>query len=96
MKKIILILFVIFNFSGLFTIVNASCTCECVNGKIEPLCTDALEATPICGMEVCPIPPPSAQPVLPPMLPPLGSSKCEEKQVLNRDTNQYEWKVICR
>lgn len=76
---------------------NAACTCACVSGEVQILCTGPanMEIKPICPPQICPITPPSIAPLSPPQLPPLGTSHCEQKQVLNPYTHQYEWKSVC-
>lgn len=80
---------------ALSSFVYADCTCECVNGEVEPICSNALEVPPVCAPRVCPIVTPSVQPITPPTVPPVGTSQCEEKQVYNDDTGEYEWKLVC-
>lgn len=74
---------------------HAGCTCQCVNGRVTPICSNALEAPPICSPQICPITPPSIAPMNPLRVPPIGTSNCTMKQVYNNYTGQYEWKQIC-
>jgi hypothetical protein len=73
-----------------------NCVCRCVDGEMTPICTNAIEVRPICPPTVCQIVPPSVQPINPPTVPPVGTSQCQNKQVLNPYTRQYEWKMICQ
>ena len=74
----------------------AECQCSCVNGQMVPLCTNAMEMRPMCPPMMCPIAPPSIAPITQPTLPPLGTSQCQNQQVVNPITNQYEWRQICQ
>jgi hypothetical protein len=74
----------------------AACTCQCVNGEVQPLCTSSLDLPPICAPRICPLTPPAIQPIERPTLPPLGTSSCSQQQVLNPSTGRYEWRTICR
>jgi hypothetical protein len=44
---------------------------------------------------VCEIVPPSIKPIDPIIIPPIGTDKCEQEQVYNGDTQEYEWKTVC-
>lgn len=76
--------------------VSANCVCRCINGKVQPICSSTMDLPPMCALEICPLSPPSIQPLAPPTLPPLGTSGCQNKQVLNPYSHQYEWKLICQ
>jgi len=71
------------------------CTCTCVNGEVQPLCSSTLSIPPICSPQVCEIVPPSIKPIDPIIIPPIGTDKCEQEQVYNGDTQEYEWKTVC-
>lgn len=71
------------------------CRCACVNGKVEAICTSTLAIKPICAPRVCDIVPPSIKPIDTPTIPPIGTNKCDLKQVLNEQTHEYEWKRLC-
>jgi hypothetical protein len=75
---------------------NAACTCQCVNGNVQPVCSSSLAVPPICAPRVCPIVPPAVTPIMPPTVPPIGTKECKMVQVYNNLTRQYEWKKICR
>jgi hypothetical protein len=83
-----------------FTIVlmanaDASCVCRCVDGEVQPLCDSSIDLPPICTPTICSIVPPSIAPIQPSGIPPLGTSSCTSRQVLNPATNRYEWRSIC-
>jgi hypothetical protein len=78
------------------TYAFASCICRCVNGEMIPICSSSIDLPPICPPTICPIVPPSVQPINPPVIPPIGTSQCQNKQVLNQRTGQYEWRLICQ
>jgi hypothetical protein len=74
---------------------EAACECRCVDGEMQPLCSSSTDIPPICPATVCVIPPPSIAPIQPARIPPLGTSRCSQQQVLNPATRQYEWRSIC-
>ena len=61
---------------------EARCVCRCVNGDVQPICESAIDLPPICAPQICPLAPPSVTPIMPPTVPPIGTTGCEEKQVL--------------
>ena len=75
---------------------RASCECRCVEGSMQALCSSSIDIPPICPGTICALPPPSIAPIRTPPLPPLGTSQCTQRQVLNPATQQYEWRHICR
>lgn len=74
----------------------AACVCRCMNGTNQPICERAIDLRPICPLTVCPLQPPSVTPITPLSVPPIGTSSCREVQVLNPDTQQYQWQKICQ
>jgi hypothetical protein len=76
------------------TSAEAACSCQCVNGKAQALCSSALEIPQPC-VQICPPAVPSAT-ILPPVVPPPGTQQCRVQQVLNPYTHQYEAKQVCR
>ena len=74
---------------------DASCVCRCVDGEVQPLCSSSIDLPPICAPTICGIVPPSIAPIQAPGIPPLGTSSCSPRRVLNPATNQYEWRSIC-
>ena len=76
--------------------VDAACVCQCVDGRVTPICQSAIDRKPICAPQICPIVPPSIKPIMPPTIPPIGAKDCEMKQVWNAKSYQYEWRKICR
>ena len=77
-------------------VANASCVCRCVNGEVRALCESTIDLPPICPPKICPIVPPSIEPIQKPTLPPIGTKECRQVQVLNPDTNRYEWRTVCQ
>jgi hypothetical protein len=75
---------------------QSNCTCRCVNGSMQSICSNALDIPAICPPTVCPIVPPSITPIQPPTIPPIGTSYCRPQQVLNPYTNRYEWRSVCQ
>lgn len=74
---------------------HASCVCHCVDGEMQPLCESSIDLPPICAPTVCGLVPPAAAPIQAPVLPPLGTSGCSQRQVMNPATHRYEWRTIC-
>ncbi|MDA0708534.1 MAG: hypothetical protein O2963_05630 [Proteobacteria bacterium] len=85
----------VFLFWTLASNVSASCTCACVNGVGQPLCTSSLDIKPSCAQLICSVAPPSIKPANPLNVPPPGSTNCQMQQVLNPTTKLYEWKQVC-
>ena len=75
--------------------VEASCTCQCVNGEMQPLCSSAIDIPPICPPRICPIAGPSIAPINPPTIPPLGTSSCRQARVCDPFGN-CRWQQVCR
>lgn len=75
---------------------HAACVCRCVNGDMKAICESSLDIPPICPPTVCPIVPPAVEPIQTPRVPPIGTRECRQVQVLNPNTNRYEWKEVCR
>jgi hypothetical protein len=75
---------------------QAACSCQCVNGEMQALCSSQYDIEPICPPRVCAITPPSVAPIQRPVVPPLGTSGCYQAQVQNQYTGRYEWREVCR
>ena len=74
---------------------RADCTCECVNGKMQPLCDSSIDLPPLCPLTLCPLATPSLAPLNPLTLPPLGTSECHEAQICDQFGN-CRWQQVCR
>jgi hypothetical protein len=74
---------------------QTACLCRCVDGEMQPLCESSIDVPPVCPVTVCAIVPPSVRPIQPLGIPPLGTSQCSQRQVLNPITRQYEWRSVC-
>lgn len=74
---------------------HATCVCRCVDGQMQPLCSNSIDIPPVCMPTVCGIVPPSIAPITPPSIPPLGASSCSQRQVQNPATGRYEWQRVC-
>ena len=74
---------------------EASCTCQCVNGQMQPLCSNAIEISPICPPRICPIAGRSIAPINPPTIPPIGTSSCRQARVCDPFGN-CRWQQVCR
>jgi len=77
------------------TTAYAECTCQCVNGHMQPLCDSSIDLPPICPPMVCPIATPSIAPISPPTLPPLGTTSCRQARVCDPYGN-CRWQEVCR
>lgn len=75
---------------------QAACTCQCVNGRVQPICERPLDLPPICSPRICPIETPSVRPLDLPQLPPLGTTNCKQQRVYNDDKGRWEWVTLCR
>lgn len=76
-------------------IAVADCSCVCMRGEVQAVCSSTLEIRPICAPRICPITPPSVEPIQQPRVPPIGTSNCTQQQVYNEYSHMYEWKEIC-
>jgi hypothetical protein len=76
-------------------ITSGKCSCECVNGKVEALCSSSAYLPAICT-GVCPVVPPSVRPPDIYTVPLPGTSICRDEQVYNYDKQEYQWQKICR
>ena len=74
--------------------VQAGCTCQCVNGKMQPLCSSALDIAPPC-MGICGPVAPSIAPINPPTIPPVGTTSCRQAQICDQFGN-CRWQQVCR
>lgn len=99
MKKVCclpILILVVFSIVFVSSDVWSRCTCVCMNGENQPLCTSTMDLKPICPPKICPIETPSIQPIAPITLPPLGTEECRMEQVYNQNTAQYQWMQVCR
>ncbi|OUV30034.1 MAG: hypothetical protein CBC60_03775 [Betaproteobacteria bacterium TMED100] len=76
----------------------SQCSCQCVSGRVQPVCSKAPVVMPICSPRICeaerskaPIP----RRFVPPA-PHIKPSNCQQRRVKNPNTNQYTWRTICR
>jgi hypothetical protein len=74
--------------------VHAGCTCQCVNGQMQPLCSSALDIAPPC-MGICGPVAPSIAPINPPTIPPPGTTSCRQAQICDQFGN-CRWQQVCR
>lgn len=74
---------------------HAACTCQCVNGSMQPLCDSAIGIPPICPQVVCPIGMPGIAPIQSPVIPPIGTSGCRQAQVCDPYGN-CRFQSVCR
>ena len=51
---------------------DAECICQCVDGRMQPLCSRSIDLPPICPPTICPKAAPSIAPINPPTIPPIG------------------------
>jgi hypothetical protein len=74
---------------------RAECTCQCVNGRMQPLCSSSLDLPSICPPAICPIMSPSIASINPPTIPPLGTTSCRQARVCDQFGN-CRWQQVCR
>jgi hypothetical protein len=96
MKKLIATLAIAVGTCAAILPAMADCSCACVNGSVQAICSSSIDIEPICAPRVCPITPPSVAPIQMPTIPPIGTSHCHQVQVLNTWTHQYEWQQVCQ
>jgi hypothetical protein len=80
---------------GISFAAEADCYCACVNGIARPLCSNSLDIPPLCGAQLCPLPPPSIAPIPTPQVPPIGTSRCVPQQVYDYAIRRYVWREVC-
>lgn len=73
-----------------------ACSCRCVDGEMQAICASAIDLPPICPPAVCPLVPPQIEPIGRAQSPPLGTTSCRQRQVLDPVTRRYEWRTLCR
>ena len=95
MRAILAGLFVLFLLPAAAPDTEAACVCRCVDGKIQPVCDRGSDLRPRCTKKFCPVPPPSAKPVAPKILPPVGTKSCAMRQVMDPKTRRYAWQRVC-
>ena len=75
---------------------RAACECQCVNGRMQPLCESSIDIRPLCGSTICPIDvAPAMAPLNPPTPPPLGTAQCRQARVCDT-LGRCEWRQVCR
>ncbi len=74
---------------------EAGCTCQCVDGRMQPLCESSIDLPPICPPSVCPIGGTSLAPINPPTVPPIGTSSCRQARICDPFGN-CRWQQVCR
>ena len=74
---------------------QASCTCQCVDGNMQPLCSNAIDLPPICPPAICPLAAPSITPINPPRIPPIGTSVCRQARICDQFGN-CRWQQVCQ
>jgi hypothetical protein len=77
-------------------VATAACTCACVDGKTEEICTNAVDAHHVCVPHVCPLAPSHYAPIEPARIPPHGMSTCRMAQVYSEKLGRYEWQRVCK
>jgi hypothetical protein len=73
---------------------HADCTCQCVDGQMQPVCDSGVNRPMICRPTVCRPPKPSVAPVIPPIVQPLDGT-CKQAQVCD-PAGKCTWEQICR
>ncbi len=92
--KLILISFFFYGIKPVFS----QCSCQCVSGRVQPVCSKAPKMMPICPPRICNVVAPKAR-ILKRLVPPppkIKPSNCQQRRVKNPNTNQYIWRTVCR
>ena len=74
--------------------VQAGCTCQCVDGQMQPLCSSSLDIALTC-MGICGLVVPSVAPINPPRIPALGATSCRQAQICDQFGN-CRWQQVCQ
>ena len=72
---------------------SARCVCACINGQAQQLCQNSYDIPAICSPRICPIVPPTIEPIQRPRIPPIGTTDCRMQQVWNGW--RYVRKEVC-
>jgi hypothetical protein len=78
------------------TAANAACTCQCVEGRMQPLCDNdvnrpSVNRPIVCKPTVCPVLKPA---VTPPIIVPEG---CRQARVCDGDGGrECRWELVCQ
>ena len=75
---------------------EAACTCRCVDGKAQAVCSSSTDIRPICQSAACPIAPPAKSPLDARQEAPVVKPGCETKQVYDPETRAYSWDQVCK
>ena len=74
---------------------RAACTCQCVDGQLQPVCDDGIIKPMVCRPAICKPPKPSVAPVVPPNVQGLGGTECKQAQVCDTK-GKCSWEQVCR
>ena len=75
--------------------VSAACSCRCVDGKAQAVCSSSTDIPPLCQSTDCGIAPPPKTPYDVREPAPIVKPGCETKQVYDPQTRTYAWEQIC-
>lgn len=71
----------------------AGCSCSCIDGRVQAMCTNSFDIKPICPALTCPR---SGATAITPVGPPgSGARACREERVCDA-FQRCEWKDSCR
>ena len=76
----------------------SQCSCQCISGRVQPVCSEVNEMVPICPPKVCMaarLKVPTPKNFAPPRLK-IMPSNCQQRIVKNPNTNQFIWRTVCR
>jgi hypothetical protein len=76
-------------------VAHAGCTCQCINGHMQPLCDSTIDLPPLCPPTLCPLESPSLPPLETPTLPPLGTNSCHQARICDAYGN-CRWQEVCQ
>ena len=85
--------------SSFMDYAQASCRCICSGGVVRLQCDGSPKVTPFCAPRVCAqtqksFVPKSKRTYPPPLR--MKMSDCQQRHVLNPQTNKLVWRTICR
>jgi hypothetical protein len=70
------------------TFAEALCVCQCIEGQVQPACTNSLDIPPICPLRTCPFGPTLTPPPI------VSRSSCGQVQSCDI-YGHCVWKQVC-
>lgn len=66
-----------------------------MNGEARAIFSSILDVPPICSPIICPVIPPSTEPIQSLRALPIGTSNCVQKQIYDGGLYRYKWQEVC-